>query len=722
MARATLLLDVDTTPARSALGDLRGSARSAQASLTAEARKGERERERVMRDEARASQRAAAEAARARARLERESTRATERAERERTRATKDEASKRLKAERDEARDRKREIDKTTRDAEKAEKERTRNAEREANKRAKAEERAMRQQLALATRRSRELGGRVATGVGTAARAVYGGAVAMHGMFQDARERRAMGERTLGNAVRNANPNASSQEQAAARERVRGFVGETGIDFADVAEALQVGQGRGSALEARSGETSAQALDRALESIRDANAEGIDPGQYLAAQGRLAQAGLSGDALKGALRYTMRAAQRGSVEVDQIIQEGLPGAVSLMTQRSAQLSKRDGETDEAFAARRQAARLQAFQESVAVQEVGASTGRQAGNTANTLASLSNFMSTPRRQQMIHQNILAAEQSLNTSTPEGRAQAQRFRELRETMFEVDPTRTGGAMRMRENFSPLRFAAMLANATGGNAAAGANVLAGGGHGNPQALLANMRGLLTFLGNEGGRVSEMMAGGGVTDAQIAEHRRDVEGDTLSNLTRNQEIRDNSLTSNTSWLKNLSDAIHDWQVRNPIAKTALDSAGGVVGSIGGAFALNAIKNTAARALLPGAVGAATGAGGGAGILATLGGTVGAASAGTIGAVVAASLGVGGAAGALANRAIYSDRTGVGPGGRVTEAGGQAAYTNPFTADFWTGFTTSVTQAMRDGLSSAPVTAEIPMHVAIHARAAGTR
>ena len=704
MSRATLLLDVDTTPARSALGDLRGSARSAQASLTAEARKGERERERVMRDEARASQRAAAEAARSRARLERESTRATERAERERTRATKDEASKRLKAERDEARDRKREIDKTTRDAEKAEKERTRNAEREANKRAKAEERAMRQQLALATRRSRELGGRVATGVGTAARAVYGGAVAMHGQFQDARERRAAGERVLGNAVRNAG--GSSAEVRAARERVRGFVGETGINFADVAEALQVGQGRGSALEARSGETSAQALDRALESIRDANAEGIDPGQYLAAQGRLAQAGLSGDALKGALRYTMRAAQRGSVEVDQIIQEGLPGAVSLMTQRSAQLSKRDGETDEAFAARRQAARLQAFQESVAVQEVGASTGRQAGNTANTLASLSNFMSTPRRQQMIHQNILAAEQSLNTSTPEGRAQAQRFRELRETMFEVDPTRTGGAMRMRENFSPLRFAAMLANATGGNAAAGANVLAGGGHGNPQALLANMRGLLTFLGNEGGRVSEMMAGGGVTDTQIAEHRRDVESDAQATLTRNQELRDNALTSNTSWLERLSNTIHDWQVRNPIAKTALDSAGGVVGSIGGAFALQAVKNTAAKAILPGAVNAATG---------------GAAAAG------ASALPVAGAVLATAGAAVLSLRTAItGTDLSGREVGGlrraEAAAGTILTPLAVGEIGQQIGAFIVNSLRSQPLTAEVPLAADIHARAAGTR
>lgn len=704
MSRATLLLDVDTTPARSALGDLRGSARSAQASLTAEARKGERERERVMRDESRAAQRAAAEAARTRARLERESTRATERAERERTRATKDEASKRLKAEREESRDRKREIDKTARDAEKAEKARTRTAEAEANKRAKAEERAMRQQLALATRRSRELGGRIASGAGTAARAVYGGAVAMHGQFQDARERRAAGERTLGNAVRNAG--GSSSEVRAARERVRGFVGETGINFADVAEALQIGQGRGSALEARNGESSAQALDRALESIRDANAEGIDPGQYLAAQGRLSQAGLSGDALKGALRYTMRAAQRGSVEVDQIIQQGLPGAVSLMTQRSAQLSKRDGETDEAFAARRQQARLQAFQESVAVQEVGASTGRQAGNTANTLASLSNFMSTPRRQQMIHQNILAAEQGLNTSTPAGREQAQRFRELRESMFEVDPTRTGGAMRMRENFSPLRFAAMLSQATGGNAAAGANVLAGGGHGNPQALLANMRGLLTFLGNEGGRVSEMMRGGGVTDTQIAEHRRDVESDTQSTLTRNQELRDNALTDNTSSLKNLSDAIHDWQVRNPIAKTALDSAGGVVGSIGGAFALQAVKNTAAKAILPGAVNAATG---------------GAAAAG------ASALPVAGAVLATAGAAALSLRTAItGTDLSGREVGGlrraEAAAGTILTPLAVGEIGQQIGSFIVNSLRSQPLTAEVPIAADIHARAAGTQ
>ena len=709
MSRAVLLIDADTSPARSALGDLRGSARSAQAGVTAEARRAERERERIARDEARASQRAAAEASRERRRLERESTSAAKQAERERTSASKQEAQKRLRQEREETRERKTEADRLAREAARADKQRTQAAERESAKRTRAEDREARQRLANASRRAREFGGSVASGAANATRAVMGGAVAMHGQFQDARERRAASERTLGNAVRNAG--GSRTDVASARDRVRSFVAETGMRYEDVAGALETGQGRGSALEAGAGETRGQALDRALSSIRDANAEGIDPGQYLAAQGRLGQAGLSGDALKTAMRYTMRAAQRGSVEVDQIIQQGLPGAVSLMTQRAASLGPN------ATAEQRQAARLQAYQESVALQEVGASTGRQAGNTANTLANLNNFLSTPRRQEMIHQNILTAERQVNTSTPEGRARAQSFRDLRTAMFEVDPTRTGGAMRMKAGFSPLEFAARLTQATGGNASAGANILAGGGHGNPQALLANMRGLIAFLGTEGGRVTEMMGGGGVTDTQINEHRADVENDSMSQITRAQEARDNALTDNTSKLKNLSDAIRDWQTRNPLESAAAGAAGNVAAGIGGTLATNAIKNTVAGAALPAILG---GGGTAAGLLTTLGGTVAAASAGTIAAAAGAAGLVGGGAGTLVNRAVYSDSTSRGPGGRTTEASGQAAYTNPFTGDFYTGLITSVTQAVRDGMSSAPVNVEVPMHVMMHARAAG--
>ena len=62
---------------------------------------------------------------------------------------------------------------------------------------------------------------------------------------------------------------------------------------------------------------------------------------------------------------------------------------------------------------------------------------------------------------------------------------------------------------------------------------------------------------------------------------------------------------------------------------------------------------------------------------------------------------------------------------GRSTrEAGGQAAYTNVFSADMWRGFSTSVSQAVRDGLSNATVTATVApvdaAHAASQAPAAG--
>lgn len=704
MARATLLLDVDTTPARSALGDLRGSARSAQASLTAEARKGERERERVMRDEARAANRAAAEAARERKRLDREATRSAQQAERERTRNAEKGAAERLRAERDETRKKDREAREQTRNADRAEKERTRSAERESAKRVRQEERETRQRLAVASRRARELGGRVASGVGTAARAVYGGAVAMHGQFQDARERRAAGERVLGNAVRNANPNATSQEQAAARDAVRQFVHDTGMNFGDVADALSVGQARGSSLQAEGSETTAQALQRSLATIREANAEGADPGQYLAARGRLASTGLTGDALKTAMRFSLGAAQAGQVEVDQIIGAGLPGASRLMASRVAALGPNASDEE------KNQARLNAWRESVSTQEVLAASGGAAGHTSNTLASLQNFLSTPRRQEMALTNIKAAEAQVNTATPEGRARAAQLRSLYEgdnALFERDPTRTGNAMRLRGGVSAAEFATRVTTATGGNAQMGANIFAGGGHGNAQAFLSNMRGLMAVLGGEQGqRIQAMMQGNGVSDAQVANHQRDVESDSLSEITRNQEIRDNALTGNTSWLKNLSDSIHDWQVRNPIAKTALDSAGGVVGSIGGAFALQAIKNTAAKAILPGAVNAATG---------------GAAAAG------ASALPVAGAVLATAGAAALSLRTAItGTDLSGREVGGlrraEAAAGTILTPLAVGEIGQQIGAFIVNSLRSQPLTAEVPIAADIHARAAGTR
>jgi len=430
---------------------------------------------------------------------------------------------------------------------------------------------------------------RITAGLRGAAAAAAQLADAAHSAIQAGREDLAGANRTLGNAVRNSGGNET--DVIAAKTAVERFAVETGMRYEDVTAALETGQARGSALEAQPGQTRAQAMESALTTIREANAEDVAPGQLLAARGRLGQAGLSGDALTTALRYTVRAAQRGSVEVDQIISQGLPGAVSLMTQRAAALGP--GATE----AQRQTARLDAFRESVALQEVAASAGKQPGNTANTLAGLNNFVRTPRRQEMILQNIRSAEAQINTSTPEGRERARRLHELYNgdnAIFERDPTRRGHAMRMRDDVDPMELAVRMTAAAGGNASGAMNLLAGGGQGNPQSLLNNQRSLLTFIGSELGRVRELQNGGGITDAQLAEHQRAVESDDLSTLNRSREQGRQS-ARRPGALQRGSDLVADRERLHPLfygavrsipvaGPLAIAGAGALFGEFGGA------------------------------------------------------------------------------------------------------------------------------------------
>lgn len=717
MARAVLTIEADTSSVVRAMGDLRGVARASQAAMTAEARRGAKDREKAARDEERARRRADGDTLRAKRDADRAATNAANRESRERIAAGNRESRERIAAANRESRAKsaaerrsaaaaKTAEREKTRATDAAERERTRVVEREARKRTRAETRAAREAARAARASARQFAGNVVSTVGGAGRAVGAFATGSHGMIQDARRQRAVANRVLGNAVRGAGGGAD--DVTAAQRRVASFVDQTGMSYADVAAALETGQARGSALEAAPGQTRAQALENALRVIREGNAAGADPGQLLAARGRLGAAGLQGAALDEALRYAMQAARRGSVEIDQIVQQGLPGASSLMGQRVAALGP--NATD----AQRQRAALTAFQESVAVQEVAASTGRQPGNTANTLANLQNFLNTPRRQEQILTNIRAAERQTSTATPEGRAQRDRFRALREAMFERDPMRTGNAMRMREGFSPLEFAARLTEATGGNAAAGMNILAGGGHGNAQSLLSNMRGLLTFLGGAtptgqtgGQRVREMMTGGGITNREMNALQTSVEGDELSRVTRADEKANSALTDNTSALVRMSNAFDTWTRANPLAAQGMSAGSGflsgALGSIVGPRARDWLTGMLGR----GAAGAATAGEVAAGTSAAGGGlSVG----GTVAAGVAGLLG-GAAIGSLANQAIYSDRG--------NSNGNGPAYTNAFSGDFWRGLSTSVSQAVRDGISSAPITAQIDPHTAAHARSA---
>lgn len=550
--------------------------------------------------------------------------------------------------------------------AEKAERERTRLAEAEARKRARDANRARAEELRAAReserrmaraareadRGRRERGGRYGNALGAVVDAAGSGARSLDGQIQSARQSRAGADRSLGQAVRNAG--GSEANVAATRDRVRRFVTDTGMSYADVAEALATGQERGSSLEAGPDRTREQAMEESLDLIREANAEGANPGQYLAARGRLAATGLRGDSLRSAMRFALGAAQSGQVEVDQLLQQGLPGATQLMESRVSALGP--GATD----AQRQAARLGAWRESVATQEVLAASGGASRQTSNTLAGLQNFMNTPRRQEGMLTNLRTAAGQVNTSTPEGQARAAALRALYEgdnALYERDPTRRGNAMRLRAGVSPIELATRVAAATGGNAQMGANIFAGGGHGNPQALLANMRNLFAVLGSERGqRIQQMMAGGGLSGEVIAAHQAAVESDELARLTRAQEAGANALTDNTNAIVRLSGQLADRGAANPFQKQAaesgLDAASGAANALtnGGLtmMAGRGLANTTvgrrvagvgARLLAP--AGAALGRLGG-GMLGTVGGGLLRATLGAPGAIAGLLLGEG--------------------------------------------------------------------------------
>jgi len=533
-------------------------------------------------------------------RAARVSAEARDRAEREATTVARTEAAKRNLTAEQEARVKQQTLERLTRAYETEERRRTAAAKREQREREREAKRVER----VAETERRGVARTISQGVSTAAGAAGNFASTSHGLIQDARQSRAQADRTIGNAVRNSGGNAG--DVSSARDAVRRFVGETGIGYDVVAGALETGQGRGSALEAGAGTSRGQALTNALATIRMANAEGIDPGQLLAARGRLGAAGLRGNSLDEAVRMTIGAAQRGSVEVEQIIGEGLPGASRLMSQRLGALPPNATE------AQRQRTALNAYRESVAMQEVAASTGRRAGNTANVLSAVNNALSTPRRQEQILTNIDTAAASANVNNEEGRRRREELQRFRAEMFERDPTRTGNAMRLREGVTPLSFSARLAEVTGGNAGAAANILAGSGHGNPQSFQANWRDLVAFLGGRtatgetGAQRVNAMMGATVDTATVAEHQRDVEGDDLSNLTRAQEAGTNALTNNTDAVNRLSNRFADWTTANPLKTAAAGAGGSVLAGILGPAAASRLGNWfsgtgVGRALAPG-------------------------------------------------------------------------------------------------------------------------
>lgn len=586
MARAVLQIDVDTSGVRRAMGDLRGTARTAQAAMTAEARRATAQRDRIARDETRFKQRMDIETVRSQRDADRARAQSATQASRERIAASNREArvdvarmqtttqlfiaSERAK----------------TRAVEREEKQRTRAAQTEERARVSAARAAAREVTRTdreRTRAGRDIGYGLRRGLNVGGDAALNVGRVAYSQIRDERLQRAEANRGLTHALGGAGIRGFD---AQAQRQVAAFAGQTGMSYGSVVDALVTGQQRGSALELR-GRTPGAALSDALATVRQANATGTDAGNLLAARGRLGTAGISGGNLDEVMRFVQFAADRGSVEVDQIIQQGLPGALRLMSSRTAGVSPEH----------RQRAAVAAFRESVAVQEVMAGAGGRSGQVSNAYSGFQTALNTPRRQDLIRNNLTTYAQSLtgnDAATRARRAAVMGLVEGPNALYEDDPTRRG-ARRLRgdvEN-SPLALIDRVTQAMGGNSNAAANIFAGGGHGNAQGLLSNVRTLMGTLGAinpETGRtrsdsVREIM-GGGYSAADLQGRQAAVESDDLATIRRNEAARAQAFTDTASAVVRFGRALDDFTARNPIGSAALQSGGGLLGGLlGGAL-----------------------------------------------------------------------------------------------------------------------------------------
>jgi hypothetical protein len=586
MARAVLRIDVDTSSVSRAMGDIRSTARSAQAAMTADARAQSQQRDRLARDEARHRQRMELEAVRTSRTALRMQTDAARSAANERARASSLAARAEIAAQGNATRlyiaaERNRTLVHIA-----EERRRTQVTDRETRAREAAERRAAREAARVAqarTRAGRDIGYGVRRGLNVGGDAALNVGRVAYAQIRDERRTRAEANRTLTYALGGAGIRDFS---AQARQQVSAFSERTGMSYEDVVNALALGQQRGSALEL-GGRTPERALNDALDTIRQANATGTNAGQLLAARGRLGGAGISGANLDEVMRYVQFAADRGSVEVDQIIQQGLPGALRLMSSRTAGVSPEQ----------RQQAAVAAFRESVAVQEVMAGAGGNAGQVSNAYNAFQTALSTPRRQDQMRANLTNYALSLtgtDAATQARRAAVMALVEGPNALYEDDPSRRG-ARRLRADIanSPLALMDRVTTAMGGNSNAAANIFAGGGQGNAQGLLSNIRLLFATLGAinpETGRARteavRALSGGGYTAADIAARGAAVESDDLATIRRNEEARAKALTDNTNAAVRLANSIDNFATRNPIASAAMQSGGGLIGGIlGGAL-----------------------------------------------------------------------------------------------------------------------------------------
>lgn len=357
-------------------------------------------------------------------------------------------------------------------------------------------------------------------------------------------------------------------------------------------------------------------------------------GETARLQGFFSQLGLDSGAQSGLMRFAAGASQRGAIEMGSVTNEALASITARIATAQAQLGQG------ATSAQRQETAINTFRQAFAELQVEASSGISARQGGNALRNASALLVGSQAQGRVLNNI---RQSRDITAD------QRSR-LQAALFEADPAHRG-RQRLRST-NVLDVMTAFQGVMGNNSTAFSNIFAGGGHGNAMSLLSNQRGALGAMlnvdtDNRSGldRIRELLGSGvSLTDADMNRGANIFGNDTQAQLNKNEERRLNALTDNTNVIVQLSDSFAQFTASNPL----LNAIGGGA-LMGGARSLGGTILGGARGLLGrvgGGIAARLGAAGLTGTAATLGTSVGAASAGAIAGTVGVGLAVGGGVG----------------------------------------------------------------------------
>lgn len=587
-----------------ALGATQSAVKGAAQAMRAEARAAAREQEAIARaasKSAKDAERAARASAKAKEKAEAEAARAKERAEQKAAAAAKQRAAEERREANRTAAEKKRLADAEAAAAKRAETEKTRAAKRESSERRREAEKEAREKATLARqqtrieeqesrrraqirsseyRTNRAAGRQVARGAMGAAGRVAGMAMSattdIVAQAREARQRVAGGERAVGNAVFQAGGDRA--EAAARRQQVIELAQRTGLSFEEVSGAMLSAQTEFSSLGDRSMSRAQrdESFNNFSRTIEFAASTGNDAGETARLQGMLSQSGFSSDMQNTLMRFAAGAAQAGAIELGGLTREGLGSIMRRMADSTGALGPG------ATTAQREAAMATAFRQQVAAMEVFRGQGQTARNAGNALASMQTALRDPARQDKVRNNIEQA--ASNTTDPRRRAA---LTALRAQLFEDDPTRRG-QQRLRAQFvDPMQFQAAIARSMGNDPTAAANLLAGGGMGNAQSLLANQRLLLSLMtaqdatGKSGADRILALQGATLSQEDVNRGRNIFQNDTQAQINREETQRLKALTDNNSRLVQLAASLERFRAENPLVAAAARSAGGEAGEI---------------------------------------------------------------------------------------------------------------------------------------------